>query len=142
MFNNIGKKLQVLAIVSFILGVIVSVISGLIYCIMGSTMVGILVIIFGSLGSWIGSWSIYALGLVAENSENQLADLILIKTKLRSLELKSAAPVPIKSVTKNTTLPKASSKQEGIPKGQVRCPDCSETFSATESRCPYCGYKR
>ena len=142
MFNNIGKKLQVLALIVFILGVISSITVAGIAFFTGETKIGLLLSIGGPIYFWISTSSTYALGLVAENSEKQQALLEQMYIKLHALTHKSAAPVPIKSVTKNTTFPKASSKQEVIPNGQVRCLECSETFSATESRCPYCGYKR
>ena len=113
MFNNIGKKLQILAIISFILGFIASIVIGIYYLFqLDSILPGILIIVFGPLGSWIGSWSIYALGFIAENSENQQEDLILIKTKLRSLESKPANKVTPPTTTPNTPTNVVSTVQQ------------------------------
>ena len=88
MFNNIGKKLQGLAYISFILGIGGSIISSIAYFILGSVLTGILIIILGSLCSWVASWGTYAIGLLVENNEQQQKDLSLIQSKLRALELK------------------------------------------------------
>jgi hypothetical protein len=88
MFNNIGRKLKILAYISFILGIGGSIISSIAYFILGSVLTGILIIILGSLCSWVCSWGTYAIGLLVENNEQQQEDLILIQSKLRALELK------------------------------------------------------
>ena len=118
MFDNIGQKLQGLAVVSFILGVIASVISGLLYLFLLETILtGILIIVFGSLGSWIGSWSIYALGLVAENSERQSALLTLLyssscKTQQEVTTIQKATQSVAKSTKEEKTVkPKAPTVQ-------------------------------
>ena len=70
MWDNIGVKLQKLAKVVCWLGIIVSVISGIIGIANNQVLAGLISIILGSLFSWIGSWSIYGLGLVVEKTEN------------------------------------------------------------------------
>ena len=64
MYRNIGEKCKGLAVVSFILGVVTSLVWGIVilgqaskgYYGTETTLIirGIAVIVFGSLGSWIG----------------------------------------------------------------------------------------
>ena len=70
MWDNIGSKLQKLAKVVCWLGIIVSVISGIVFMTQNQIVIGLVYLILGSLFSWIGSWSIYGLGLVVEKVEN------------------------------------------------------------------------
>ena len=72
MFNNIGSKIKALAKVICWLGVIISVITGIIGIINGteqSTVSGIITIIFGSLASWLGSFFAYGFGQLIENTD-------------------------------------------------------------------------
>ena len=64
MFNNIGKKLKTLAKVLAILGIIGSVISGIVLISVSEKLIaiGLVIMILGSLVSWISSWAMYAIG--------------------------------------------------------------------------------
>ena len=78
MFDNIGSKIKTLAKVICWIGILISVISGIVVIAStGSTgvPVGILVIVLGALLSWIGSFVLYGFGQLIENSEE-------IKSKL------------------------------------------------------------
>lgn len=81
MFNNIGGKIKGLAKFMCWLGIIVSVIAGIIliisarhsdgyYSYTDTNMVitGILVIVMGSILSWIGSFVLYGFGELVDNS--------------------------------------------------------------------------
>lgn len=86
MFNNIGRKLQALAKVVCWLGIILSVIIGIISVVNGfqingryygnhgtpMIITGFLYIILGSLFSWIGSWAMCGLGVAAERAEQRM----------------------------------------------------------------------
>ena len=81
MFNNIGGKIKGLAKVICWLGIILSVIIGIVL-IIGATnrngyyrytdtttiIYGIIVIVVGSLLSWIGSFVLYGFGELVDNS--------------------------------------------------------------------------
>lgn len=74
MFTDIGKKIMNLAKVACILGIIVSIIYGIIlisnsnsYYDNGMTGAGFTVILVGSLGSWLGSFVIYAFGQLTDD---------------------------------------------------------------------------
>ena len=96
MFNNIGHKIKGLAKFICWLGIILSVILGVILILSASTsrsfsidgyservtisaggsiVAGILVIVFGSLFSWIGSFFMYGFGELVESSK-KVADRV------------------------------------------------------------------
>ena len=76
MFNNVGRKVQVLAKVMCWLGIIASVIYGIVLIAAGSRansgaglLTGILTMAVGSLASWLSSLATYAIGEAAEYAE-------------------------------------------------------------------------
>ena len=71
MWDNIGSKLQKLAKVICWIGIIFSVIGGIVMITQRQAILGIVYIILGPLLSWIGSWTMYGLGLVVESVENK-----------------------------------------------------------------------
>ena len=71
MWDNIGSKLQKLAKVICWIGIIFSVIGGIVMITQRQAVAGIVYIILGPLLSWIGSWTMYGLGLVVESVENK-----------------------------------------------------------------------
>ena len=81
MFNNIGGKIKVLAKVLCWVGIIVSVLVGIIliasaaggsgysgFTDSATIVLGILTIIVGSISSWVGSFVLYGFGELVENS--------------------------------------------------------------------------
>ena len=69
MFENIGKKIKNLASIICWIGIIASVIIGLILF-NSSVSAGLITIIAGSLISWIGSFFMYGFGEIVESSIN------------------------------------------------------------------------
>ena len=77
MFNNIGGKIKGFAQIVCWLGIIGSIITGLVFIGIGSdtrdggglVILGILIAIVGSLTSWIGSFLTYGFGQLVENSD-------------------------------------------------------------------------
>lgn len=77
MFTNIGGKIKTLAKVICWVGIVASVISGIFSIIAGiasaenSTFItlaaGILTMVMGSLGAWIGSFITYGFGEIVDN---------------------------------------------------------------------------
>lgn len=65
MFDNIGGKIKVTAQVICWVGIIISVLIGLASFENG----GIVLIILGSLSSWVGSFVLYGFGQLIENSD-------------------------------------------------------------------------
>ena len=82
MWSNIGHKIQVLAKVICWIGIVLSVIAGIAIIAGGSavrsygytyntgstTLTGILVIVLGALGSWLGSLTLYGFGELIERT--------------------------------------------------------------------------
>jgi hypothetical protein len=91
MFDNIGGKIKTLAKIICWLGIIISVISGMV--LIGiSGLVSVLTIIAGSLTSWIGSFSLYGFGEliektteIAENTRYINIDIGSKKTNAKSI---------------------------------------------------------
>lgn len=91
MWNNLGGKLKGLAKVVCWLGIILSLLTGILACVSGNStftfrynygsgynlgqvsgvLAGIIVIVVGCLASWIGAWTLYGLGEVVETAEGK-----------------------------------------------------------------------
>ena len=71
MFDNIGGKIKTLAQVVCWIGIIASIIIGFVMMAQDDDTIftGILIMIFGSLGSWLGSFMTYGFGQLVENSD-------------------------------------------------------------------------
>lgn len=69
MFNNIGGKIKTLAQVICALGIIGSVIGGIVFICNEIVLVGIVVLACGSLLSWVGSLGLYGFGHLIENTD-------------------------------------------------------------------------
>ena len=74
MYHNIGSKIKKLAVVLFWIGLVVSVIAGLV-AFSESGIVGVITLITGCLLSWISNFFTYGFGELVENSGRQ-ADLM------------------------------------------------------------------
>ena len=82
MWSNIGNKIKVLAKVICWIGIVLSVIAGIAvlagtstvqaygytYGTGGGVLTGILVIVLGALGSWIGSLTLYGFGELVDRA--------------------------------------------------------------------------
>ena len=71
MFDNIGGKIKTLAKVLCWIGIVGSVIAAIGFFTSGNGITGWSMLIAGSLGSWISSFTLYALGEIADNSATQ-----------------------------------------------------------------------
>lgn len=72
MYKNIGAKIKVLAVVIAILGIVFSISYGLLLISdNGQMLTSILIIILGSLASWVGSFVLFSWGEVVENVKKQ-----------------------------------------------------------------------
>lgn len=85
MFNNIGKKIKALAKFLCILGIILSILIGVLMILSHSgdpqtLFYGILVIVLGSLLSWVGAFFAYGFGELVDNSKKAVEQLERIKT--------------------------------------------------------------
>lgn len=74
MFTNLGGKLMMMAKILCWLGIVVSVIAGIVMLANSRgdgalIFTGILTMVIGVLVSWIGSWAMYGLGEVVKEAE-------------------------------------------------------------------------
>jgi len=69
MFNNIGGKIKTLSETLCYIGMAGSVIGGIAVAIMEDVLVGIIILVIGSLVSWIGSFFGYGFGQLIQNSD-------------------------------------------------------------------------
>ena len=71
MFNNIGGKIKTLATIITWIGIVCSVIAGFSLMLANESLIllGVLIAVLGSLGSWISSFLIYGFGQLIENSD-------------------------------------------------------------------------
>ena len=131
MFNNIGEKIKALAVIICWIGIILSVICGLAIMVIAkgasdSFFVALLIIAFGSLGSWIGSFFMYGLGQLIENS-----DVLVENTNILIVQNEKKA---------NGTHPSHSNISPAFESNTIhkwRCPKCENVID--ETVCPYCG---
>ncbi len=73
MFTNIGKKIKVLAMVIAWMGIIGSVIGGVVLMDEADEALGLLVMLVGALMSWIGSFFMYGFGQLIDNTDKLVA---------------------------------------------------------------------
>ena len=125
MFFNIGNKIKVLAMVTTIIGIIFSIIFGIIIMI-ENFFLGLISMLICGVSSWVGSFMIYGFGELIE-----CAQRIARNTR--------------PSVNTSALLQSASAAQKITPKApvlsteKIHCPDCRQEISANEQKCPYCG---
>ena len=65
LYENIGRKIMVLAMVTAIAGAVVSLLLGAVMCAGGTDsgmIAGVICVIFGPIGSWISSFLLYGFG--------------------------------------------------------------------------------
>ena len=123
MFNNVGRKIQVIAVVLCTLGIIGSLVLGISLCII-SVISGILAMLLGCISSIILSIVVYGIGVAAENTE-------IIKANMLKSE-----PLTNHQAGKTVNTMKIESKD-----GRRSCPNCFSAVSNKDSVCPYCGKK-
>ena len=149
MFDNIGSKLKKYAKISTILGIIGYVISG-IAMMRDSFLTGLLVMVLGSLLSWIASFTIYGLGHLIENTDELVKQgRMAAQPPIASAPQPAPVPTPAAQavptpvapaqVTPPTAphSPSVISGSTGLGEGIVRCPHCG-TFQNKGDVCRYC----
>lgn len=131
MFNNIGGKIKVLAQVACWVGIICSVIFGFIYGHEAdSFLIGLLIIVLGSLTAWTSSFALYGFGEMI----NQLECLNSNSKRIFDLLKERNTVVPADAV-KNQTVEKTREPQKFEHKWV--CYSCGKWID--KSPCPHCG---
>lgn len=131
MFENIGGKIKTLAVVTTIIGMVVSIIVAI-----ALEEMGILVGILGCLFSWIGSFVLYGFGEIIVSLQIIAANTKKEQVTAPSQEEKQTTQVaPADNyLTKYKTSSSTSSKT-------ITCPYCLETVDETDVVCKNCGKK-
>jgi len=62
MYENIGQKVKGLAVFLFVVGLIISIVAGIVFIDNGSMLLGLVCIVIGAIVSWAISCIIYAIG--------------------------------------------------------------------------------
>jgi hypothetical protein len=118
MFENIGSKLKKLAKVVTVGGIIISLISGIVLMATGQAIAGIIQMIVGCLGSWLASWSIYAIG----DTHEMMQKLVYLYEWDRPAAQKlSSSP---------------------LRESEISCPNCSKKYDSSYKSCPHCGARK
>lgn len=130
MFNDIGKKIKKLAELVCGSGIILSIIAGLATIILNEdlTLLGILVIIAGSLLSWIGSFFTYGFGELIDKAQ-EIANCLKGNPPL---EPKGDLPLEPKGNLPYTPIERDK---------KWICPECCRENSLKITVCK-CGYER
>ena len=129
MYNNLESKLKVFAVLSFILGTIVSIVLGIaMFSTEGGAGTGIACIIAGPLASWIASLLPYGIGELLERTDDNSWKIEQINRQRSSEEVSPA--VPHKAPSQST-----------VSKTWV-CPKCHKTIAMSADACWNCGTKR
>lgn len=139
MFDNIGKKLMAVAKVFCWIGIIASLLLGIVVIAAGTTssnnysynynpqststvITGIFIIIFGCLGSWVGALGLYGFGKLIE--DNTAMRKLMEQTTEKQLAPSTIAPRKV-VITK--------------PKNFWTCPKCGKINPNTSDTCRNCG---
>lgn len=126
MFKNIGGKIQKLAVIFTVIGFILSILSGVALILGGIVatgysrsdegwilmLIGIGVIIFGCLMSWISSFVLYAYGSMAKNLSIIAQNSFVMATRLS--EQGAQAAQEVKSAQTNSSQTPAAYTQTDI----------------------------
>ena len=136
MFTNIGQKICFLAKTLCWLGLILSLIIGSASLAMAESGIAIyfsiLIMIFGPLLSWVGSFVLYGYGELIEstqNTEQKVGLLINIVRPKRNPPYAQQAREPTESE------PVSRAGAEAPP----LCPHCAHPYVKGAPFCPYCG---
>ena len=93
MFRNIGDKIKIVAETICWVGIVSSILTGLVVIAKGnedsilmSLFIGLLIMVLGSLFSWIGSFVLYGFGQLIENSDILVDQIDEIEARMQALE--------------------------------------------------------
>ena len=150
MFNNIGNKIKGFATFLTIIGIIASIIVGIILIISGASLyygggtlilAGILAMVVGSLISWISSFVLYGFGQLIDSTERIEYMVYDISQSYKNIasnhssvsdahQFHSSNPTP-------TPAPTPTPQKESPVKW--RCPKCDTPYTQSVRWCNVCG---
>lgn len=145
MFDNIGEKIKKLAVITCIIGIVVSVFSAMVLWVSGSRnnptgWNGFLVLVIGILGSWVGSFFTYGLGqLIEDTQENRMINQQIL-TYLQKGGKPEASPGKATASTRSHSyVPRVATTNSS---NGWRCQKCGCGNSSTSTYCKSCGADR
>lgn len=142
MFENIGGKIKTLATVICAVGIMVSLVLAVVFCVQEEILSGIGVLIGGCLGSWVGSFCLYGFGeLIEETSITRqinadiLTQLKAVSGEESSEQNKLTEAFRRASSVGSYTIPGAKSASDD----SWRCKKCNSINHRTQKYCASCG---
>ena len=152
MYDNIGGKIKVVAVAGCILGIIASLIVGISLISQSSyytqtAPMGWIVIIVGSLASWLGSFCLYGFGELIEKTGANNEALVKIEKELAALNAKSGAERENRpeEAARVEEVRKSAEEQEQRKAPEAKnaqgVPSYPHTLEYYEGICPNCGLK-
>ncbi len=131
MYNNIGDKIKSVAKTVGIVGIVLSIIIGIFTYISlgvliggGGVIIGVAIMVGGSIASWLSTWILYSWGDIVDNVQQ-------INETLTKLDLESK---PLSS----RLLQSAKSSQKIKAPAKWTCPKCGEQNNANAHYCINC----
>lgn len=126
MFKNVGKKIQGVVSILFLLMFVGSIVVGILVGFLlkdlgfGAVVLGLVVAVLGIVLAWIAELGVYAYGKIAECQEEQ---------------------VRLLRVLAHEAAPEVQDDVKGIdmPFKTDRCPNCGTKLDRDASFCPKCG---
>ena len=113
MFNNIGRKIKLCAELVTWIGIIISILTGIILMITDGTFngffIGLLYCIIGPLACWVSAFVLYGFGQLIENSDILVKALAPEQNKSTNVNIKQISIVESERI--NISIP--------IPTGQA-----------------------
>lgn len=155
MYDKIGEKIRSLAIWTFIVEALASIIAGWVFAIEGEEWYGWVILILGPLVAWVGSWILYGFGeiivKVTEIEHNTNITYQSSKSKEHTSNHNSEIK---KEIAQENTAPKKPQpvSREYFTQAELElkekyidiiCPHCNEEVSFEKSNnieeCYFCG---
>ena len=131
-YDNIGEKIKGLAKFFFISGTILSILLGL-FMLQNNTIRAILIIVLGTIGSWLSSLTLYGFGEI-------IVKLTQIENNTRPHSDANETPASLVAASGTDSLKGLSREEikEKKLKGEIKnCPYCG--WEVTSSKCDTCG---
>ena len=144
MFDDIGKKIKTLAAVTCGLGITASIISAIALWIQDSSynptaFTGVLVLVLGSLSSWIGSFFTYGFGQLIENTNTIHSDNLKIQELLKKPKEENASSTTEAHPTRTSQFQSVESLHSN---DEWECSVCGMRNSKRTNSCINCGHRR
>lgn len=159
MFSNIGGKIKAWAVIVAWIGIIGSIIGGIVMINSGAQMSrysnpmvfpGILLMVIGSLGAWVSSFVLYGFGQLIEHTasiDSKLQDVSVNPWKKEENETGNSDKVAVEkklvNETKSAQISSIDTKTAKVDRTQeyTTCPFCSTPQDSDRNVCIKCGAK-